>query len=174
MEKIGIIYATVDGHTKKICDSIHEVLSSKQKEVQLIPVQTFDGNLHFFDKILIASSIRYGNHHTDILKLINENYAVLNIKKAAFISVNLVARKPEKSTETTNPYVVKFLKNIEWKPSVVKVFAGKLNYKIYGFFDRIIIKLIMFITKGPTSSPTEIDYTNWDEVKRFANDFAEL
>ena len=64
---------------------------------------------------------------------------------------------------------IEFFKNIDWKPTLVEVFAGKLDYKKYPFFDRIMIQLIMWMTKGPTDSSTEIEYTNWEKVKDFSN-----
>ena len=98
----------------------------------------------------------------------------MNTKTTVFISVNLVARKVEKSKADTNPYLVKFLNKIKWKPSVVEVFAGRLNYKMYNFFDKQIIRLIMYITKGPTNPKTEIEYTNWDDVTAFAKRFVRM
>lgn len=174
MEKSVIIYASVDGQTKKICDHINGVLLSKKQDVELVSIADFRDNLKDFDKIILASSIRYGKHNQDVINLINQNYELLNAKKSAFISVNLVARKEEKRQAHTNPYVVKFLDRIKWKPTIVEVFAGKINYKIYGFFDKLIIKLIMVITKGPTNSDAEIEYTNWDNVTAFAEKFSEM
>ncbi|MDO4781951.1 MAG: menaquinone-dependent protoporphyrinogen IX dehydrogenase [Capnocytophaga felis] len=174
MEKSVIIYASVDGQTKKICEHIKEVLLSKNQKAEIIPITDFRENLNDFDKIILASSIRYGKHNQDIVKLIDENHELLNAKKSAFISVNLVARKAEKRQADTNPYVIKFLNKIKWKPTEVEVFAGKINYKLYGFLDKLIIKLIMTITKGPTSSDAEIEYTDWDNVTSFAERFAKM
>ena len=44
---------------------------------------------------------------------------------------------------------------------------GKLDYKKYPFFDRIMIRFIMWMTKGPTNTNTEIEYTNWNRVTKF-------
>jgi menaquinone-dependent protoporphyrinogen oxidase len=35
------------------------------------------------------------------------------------------------------------------------------------FFDRIMIQFIMWITKGPTNTDAEIEYTNWEKVTEF-------
>jgi menaquinone-dependent protoporphyrinogen oxidase len=91
-----------------------------------------------------------------------------------FFSVNLVARKPEKSSPTTNTYVVKFFDKISWKPTYVEVFAGKIDYKKYTFFDRIMIQFIMWMTKGPTNKDAEIEYTKWERVDAFAEKLLEL
>ena len=45
--------------------------------------------------------------------------------------------------------MIKFLKSITWKPDIVDVFAGRLDYPSLNFWDKQIIRLIMYITKGP-------------------------
>ncbi|SFS40683.1 menaquinone-dependent protoporphyrinogen IX dehydrogenase [Lutibacter maritimus] len=167
--KIGIVYSTVDGQTLKICKKLQEYLKDANTEISLFSIEDFNEDILSFDKLVIGASIRYGVHNDKIIKFINTNKNQLNAIKTAFFSVNLVARKPEKNTPTTNPYVIKFFKTINWKPTVVEVFAGKLDYKKYPFFDRIMIQFIMWMTKGPTDSNTKIEYTNWDKVKLFSS-----
>lgn len=166
-DTILLIYASVDGQTKKISNFLSEQLEQEGKKMVLYDVDEFDGKLENFDKIIIGSSIRYGVHHKSLIEFINVNKHILDLRKTAFFSVNLVARKPEKNQANTNPYVIKFFKEIAWRPTIVEVFAGKLDYKKYPFFDRIMIQFIMWITKGPTDKNTKIEYTDWDRVKAF-------
>jgi menaquinone-dependent protoporphyrinogen oxidase len=172
-----ILYSSVHGQTKKICEFIKTYLMKNSKDVEMMNINnlifTIDEIFHF-DKIIIASSIRYGKHNEQIEKFIQNNFELLNAKKTGFISVNLVARKVEKSAPDTNPYVIKFLNSITWKPTLSAVFAGTLNYEMYNFSDRILIKLIMLITKGPTNSKTKIEYTNWTEVEKFVEKFNKI
>lgn len=165
--KIGIIYSTVDGQTLKICNKLKEVLQQNNQEVDLISIDDFKDDITKYNKLVIGASIRYGVHNPKIIEFINTNKTALDSIKTAFFSVNLVARKPEKSSPETNPYVVKFFKTIDWKPTIVEVFAGKLDYKKYSFFDRKMIQLIMWMTKGPTNTNAEIEYTNWEKVNDF-------
>jgi menaquinone-dependent protoporphyrinogen oxidase len=167
--KIGIIYSTVDGQTLKICKKLEEHLQGENVIVSLFSIEDFNQDILGFDKLIIGASIRYGVHNEKIIKFINTNKKQLDSIKTAFFSVNLVARKPEKNTPTTNPYVVKFFKTINWNPTIVEVFAGNLDYEKYPFFDRVMIQFIMWMTKGPTDSATKIEYTNWDKVKLFSN-----
>ena len=166
--KIGIIYATVDGQTLKISKVLQKELLKSGNLVEIYSIEEFKEEITNFDTLIIGSSIRYGVHHKKIIDFINTHKKALDTIKTAFFSVNLVARKPEKNTPTTNPYVVKFFKTITWKPTLVEVFAGKLDYKKYPFFDRIMIQFIMWMTKGPTDKSVEIEYTNWDKVTEFS------
>ena len=120
-----------------------------------------------FDKIVIGASIRYGKHDKKVYDFIEKNQALLESKPNAFFSVNVVARKPEKNQPHTNPYLVKFLKQIDWKPKHLAVFAGRLEYRKYGYFDRQMIRFIMWMTKGPTAPDTNIEYTKWEDVDLF-------
>jgi len=172
--KIGMIYSTVDGQTLKICNKLIEVFQQNNQEIDLISIDDFRGDITKYNKIVIGASIRYGVHNPKIIEFIKTNKTVLDSIKTAFFSVNLVARKPEKSDPNTNPYVVKFFKTIDWKPTVVKVFAGKLDYKKYSYFDRKMIQLIMWMTKGPTNVNTEIEYTNWGKVNEFGRELIKL
>lgn len=172
--KIGMIYSTVDGQTLKICNKLIEVLKQNNQQVDLISIDDFKGDISKYDKLIVGASIRYGVHNPKIVEFIKTNKASLDSIKTAFFSVNLVARKPEKSDPETNPYVVKFFKTIDWKPTVVKVFAGKLDYKKYSFFDRKMIQLIMWMTKGPTNIDAEIEYTNWEKVNEFGLELINL
>lgn len=173
-DKILILYASVDGQTLKISTFISNQLQENGKEVVLCDINDFNNELAKFDKIIVGSSIRYGVHHKSIIDFINQHKETLDTHKAAFFSVNLVARKPEKNQADTNPYVIKFFKQISWKPPLVEVFAGKLDYKKYPFFDRIMIQFIMWMTKGPTDSKTKIEYTDWKRVSAFGDKIISL
>ena len=168
-EKIGIIYSTVDGQTKKICNYIVDILKQKQITAKLYSIDEFNANIDDFSILIIGASIRYGKHNEKIIKFISDHRDSLDKIKTAFFSVNLVARKDDKNLPDTNPYLIKFIEQIKWKPNVLDVFAGKLDYKAYPFFDRIMIKLIMKITKGPTKTDQPIEYTDWNRVAVFTS-----
>ena len=116
MSSILIIYSSTDGHTKTICERIKNFLNDENL-VELLPLEDAKKiDLSKFEKIVIGASIRYGKHSNELYKFINFNKSILNQKQCAFFSVNVVARKPEKNTAETNPYINKFLKISKWKP----------------------------------------------------------
>ncbi len=135
----------------------------------LLPIDTINVDWEQYDTIVIGASIRYGKHHKKVYAFIEQHHALLKRKANAFFSVNIVARKPNKNRPQTNPYVKKFLNQITWKPQHTAVFGGKLDYKKYGFFDREMIRFIMWLTKGETDPNSVTEYTNWDEVEQFAH-----
>ena len=170
MSSFLIIYSSTDGHTKIICERITNFLNDGNL-VELLSLEDAKKiDLSNFEKIIIGASIRYGKHSKELYKFINLNKNILDQKKSAFFSVNVVARKPEKNTAETNPYINKFLKISKWKPNKISVFAGKVDYPNYNFFDKYIIKFIMFITKGPTDTSQSYEFTDWSKVDDFSEE----
>lgn len=169
MANILIIYSTTDGHTIEICQEIQSILQTQANIVELISIDNAsDVDLAKYDKLVIGASIRYGKHNKSVIDFINRQQEVLENMPSAFFSVNVVARKPNKDRPDNNPYMKKFLQQVAWKPAVLEVFAGKIDYQKYRFFDRQMIRLIMYITKGPTDPKSVNDFTNWEQVRKFA------
>ena len=94
----------------------------------------------------------------------------LEKKSTAFFTVNVVARKKEKNQPDTNPYMKKFLELSGWQPDKLAVFAGRIDYPSYRFLDRLIIRFIMLITKGPTDTSQTYEFTDWNKVANFAKE----
>ena len=167
-QKILFLYSTVDGHTRKISERLQQVI---EREGHRVTVLSLEENpcvdLEAFDKIVIGASIRYGKYRPQVIQFINANARTLQRKPSAFFSVNVVARKPGKNGPQTNPYVRKMLKQISWRPARLAVFAGKIDYPRYGFWDRAIIRFIMWLTRGPTDPKTVVEFTDWQQVEAF-------
>ena len=103
-------------------------------------------------------------------EFVKVNREKLEKKQTAFFTVNVVARKKEKNQPDTNPYMKKFLELSGWQPNKLAVFAGRIDYPSYRFFDRLIIRFIMFITKGPTDTTQTYEFTDWKKVEKFAQE----
>jgi len=166
--KIVFIYSTIDGHTLEICKNLQAIVERQGHESTLVELAAnSDVDVGPYDRIVIGASIRYGKHRPDVTRFIEQNKDVLTSKPSAFFSVNAVARKPEKQTPETNPYVKKFLKSITWQPAIIGIFAGKIDYPSYGFVDKNMIRFIMWMTKGPTDPSGTFEFTDWNAVEAF-------
>ena len=168
MNNILIIYSTTDGHTLTISKTIANYLKTNSNILVTPLINCTKDDLKNNDVIIIGASIRYGKHNPKVKEFIDNNLEILNDKHNAFFTVNVVARKSTKNTPQTNPYLIKFLNSIFWKPDIVDVFAGRLDYPSLNFWDRQIIRLIMYITKGPTDLKKTYEFTDWKRVEEFA------
>jgi menaquinone-dependent protoporphyrinogen oxidase len=168
VSRIVFVYSTIDGHTLEICERLAQIAEQKGHQTSLLELNANSGiDLDPFDRIVVGASIRYGHHRPEVARFIQENVAELESRPSAFFSVNAVARKPEKRAPDTNPYVKKFLSSIAWKPSLIAIFGGKIDYPSYRFWDKTMIRFIMWMTKGPTDPTATVDFTDWDEVEAF-------
>ncbi len=175
MAYIAIVYSTTDGHTRTICERVAPVIEAQGHRVLILPLEeALARDMGAFDKLVLGASIRYGRHHRRVYEFIERNRALLEQRPSAFFSVNAVARKAEKRGADTNPYVRKFLAQIPWRPDRVAVFAGRIDYPRYRFWDRAVIRLIMWMTGGPTDPSSVSEFTDWGAVEAFGRVVAEM
>ena len=116
MKSTLIIYSTTDGQTKNICSRIGEFLSNDTPPKIISLNEATKDDIKKYDQVIIGASIRYGKHKRELFEFININLDELTKKDNAFFSVNVVARKSEKNTPETNPYMQKFLLKTSWVP----------------------------------------------------------
>jgi len=170
MKKILIVYSTTDGHTKKICNYISEKLEQNFRSKVLSLSKSENIDLTKYDLTIVGASIRYGKHKSELYSFIHRNLAQLNSIDSAFFSVNAVARKDNKCSADTNPYMQKFLKKTNWKPKNLAVFAGKIDYSKYKVVDKFMIRFIMWLTDGPTNTSNVHEFTDWNRVELFCKE----
>ncbi len=175
MSTILILYSTTDGHTRHICQRIQQNLAAAGHQVTLASIlHEVPENLAVFDKIVIGARIRYGKHQPQVFAFVREHLALLESRPNAFFSVNIVAPKQEKNRPETNPYLRKFLLRTPWRPKRLAVFAGRLDYPACRFYDRWAIRLIMWMTQGPTDPTTVVEFTDWQQVDAFAQEISHM
>ncbi len=174
MANILLLYSTVYGLSKQICERIQASLVARGERAEVAPLASGGVDPAAFDAIVIGASIKHGKHHPSVLEFIRANQRLLEAKPSALFSVNLVARKAAKNTPQTNPYLKRLLARSPWKPKLTGVFAGELDYSRYGPVDKYMMRFVMWINKGPTDFKTRVQFTNWNEVERFAGQVALL
>ena len=175
MASVLLLYSTVDGQTARICERLRAAIELRGHRATLASIDSAAGiALGTFDKVVIGASVRYGRHRSNVARFMRGNQHRLSTMPNAFFSVSIVARKPNKNTPETNPYVRKFLRQIPWRPRLLGVFAGRLDSPRYGFWDRQIIRFIMRLTGGPTNPRIVVEFTDWQQVERFGEMISEM
>ena len=165
MKKI-FIYSSSNGQSLKICEALNKNKESLIIDMDMLKTTKLDN----FDQIVIGASVKYGDHNKEVYEFVKKNRVLLEKKKTVFFSVNATARKSEKNKPKTNPYIIKFLKKTNWTPDHIGVFAGMIDFPNYNFIEKYIIKLIMWITNGPTDTSKTFEFTNWEDVKKFSEE----
>lgn len=174
MARILLLYSSVYGHSRRISERLQAHLVRQGAAAEVAAITDAGPDPAAFDAVVIGASIRHGKHHPAVMDYIRRHLALLQGRPGAFFSVNLVARKPTRNTRETNPYLRRFMAQCPWQPKLQGVFAGELDYARYGPLDRRMMQFVMWLNKGPTDPAAKVEFTNWNEVERFAAQVAAL
>ncbi len=172
--KALILYSSRDGQTRAIASYIANKLQGILSCDVIDLLQAEGVELDQYQQILIGASVRYGHFQPALRRFIKCHAEQLNKMPSAFFAVNLTARKPEKRSPQTNVYTRKFLLSSPWQPKQCAVFAGALRYPRYRWLDRVMIRFIMKMTGGETDTSKEVEYTDWQQVDRFTQEFRRI
>lgn len=170
MAEILFLYATREGQTRRVCEVIAQVAREAGRQVRLLDLgdPAAAQALAQSAQVIVGASIHYGRLPAAMYRFIQSNQAELEARPNAFFCLNLTARKPGKDTPQSSAYMRTFLKKSSWRPQRLAVFAGALFYTRYGWLDRLMIRLIMKITGGPTDPARDIEFTDWQKVRVIA------
>ena len=176
MARILILHSSVDGHTRRIAQRIGAVLAS---EGHIATLRSADApaaaiEIERCDGVIVGAAIRYGHYAACLEPLVRDHREAIGARPNAFFSVCLTAGGPGARPESARRYVEDFMGKTGWKPGATAIFAGALRYRHYNVFTRAIIRLIMTITGGDTDTSRDYEYTDWQAVDRFAEDFVAL
>jgi menaquinone-dependent protoporphyrinogen oxidase len=92
---------------------------------------------------------------------------------SAFFSVSITeAYKDPKGLEELVTLVNRWLADAGWQPDKIASFAGSLAYTQYGWIKRNLQRWFAGRAGGSTDTSRDHEYTDWDAVARFADEFA--
>lgn len=172
-----VFYATHDGQSRRIATRIADRLVAHGIEAAAhdlgsgLPTQA---ELSRASLVVLIAAVRYGQHLPQAMRFLTLYRNLSRRPPLALASVNLTARKPNKSTADNNPYLRKLIARCGNKPVLAAAFAGRLDYPLYSWLDRQIIRGIMLLTGGPTDTRTCVVYTSWNAVDEFASRLSQL
>ncbi len=173
MARILVLYATIDGQTRRIAERMSAVLEKAGHVVAVRPADDASAwqELDRHDAVILGASIRYGHFSRELERVVRRRVAALGSRPNAFFSVCLTAGGPGARPEAARRYVDEFRKRTGWDPAETAIFPGALLYTKYSAFNRFMIRLIMTITGGDTDTSRDYEYTDWEAVQRFASTF---
>lgn len=176
MARILVLHSSIDGHTKRIAQRIGAVLASEGHVATLrsADAPAVGQEIVRCDGVILGAAIRYGHYSPCLEGVVREQRAAIEARPNAFFSVCLTAGGPGARPEAARRYVDDFMGKTGWRPGRTAIFAGALRYRHYNVFTRAIIRLIMTITGGDTDTSRDYEYTDWQAVDRFAEDFVAL
>ena len=171
---ILILFATKEGQTEKIAHFIAEVIRHHGHEAitQLGEQLPKDFSTDRFDAAIIGGSIHMGKFPGYLKKFVAEHANWLNQIPSAFFTVCMAINSVnEKEQIDARSYGQNFVKDTRWQPTLMETFAGAVKYTQYGFFTKKIMQIISKKEGGRTDTSQDHEYTDWDAVTRFTEQF---
>lgn len=170
MAKILIPYGTSEGQTARIADYISDVLQAHGHQADTLDLKHADHDLpDGYDAVMVGASVHAGKHEGYVADFVRRNLPALQNLPAALFSVSLSAHGDPEDAEKN---VAEFEDGTGWRPDKVAMFGGALLYTQYGFLKRILMKRIVSSQGSPdTDTGRDYIYTEWDGVRRFAEEF---
>jgi menaquinone-dependent protoporphyrinogen oxidase len=172
---VRVGFASRDGQARKIASRIADRLRADGLDAATLDLAESRAVTEILSGtvlVVVVAAVRYGRHLAPAERFLDAYKTHPDAPPLALVSVNLTARKPEKQTVETNPYIKKLIEKLGLRPVAAAVLAGRLDYPSYGWLDRQMIRLIMWLTGGPTDGTSTVDYTSWPRVDAFADDIA--
>jgi menaquinone-dependent protoporphyrinogen oxidase len=174
MAKIAIIYGTSEGQTRKVAEHIAGVARTHGHTVEIkdgkdVPA---DFLLEAYDAAIIGASIHVGQYPPYIVDFVKRQRPYLDRTPSAFFTVCLTAKEHTSEAQVqVQQYITQFEQATGWQPAKVGIFAGALRYTQYGFLKRWMVRMIAQRQGSDTDTSRDWEYTDWDAVTRFAEDY---
>jgi menaquinone-dependent protoporphyrinogen oxidase len=175
MKQILIVYGTTDGHTRKIAQVLAENLRAELCSVDVLDAA---GSLRRlspegYDGVIVAASVHVGAYQPLVARWVRQHAAVLNAMPTAFLSVCLamLEQRPEPRQEIEK-IMQRFFKQCGWHPAMTRLVAGAVRYTQYPWLKKWMMKRIVGKAGGGTDTTRDYEYTDWNDLRNFAREFA--
>ncbi|MFC6862863.1 flavodoxin domain-containing protein [Halomicroarcula sp. GCM10025817] len=175
MSTFLVAYGTSEGQTEKIAERVVATLTDRGHDASARDVATLPAafDLEGFDAVVVGSSIHLGKQQDSVVAFVERQREDLRTRPTAFFQVSLSSAVDNEARQAeAAQYVEDFVAATEWHPDRIALFGGALRYSQFGFLKRLMLKRIARDATGDTDTARDYEYTDWDEVDAFTNDFA--
>lgn len=168
-----VVYATVEGQTRKIARNIAGMVQSAKHDVTVFDAADLDDiDLAVADALIVAAPVHVGRYPAALGHWLRINQQGANAIPSAFVSVSLAMASafPEEHREV-DEIAKSFLEVTGWKPRAVHQAAGALRYLEYDFLKRLLMRQFAKKEGGPLDTSRDHEFTDWDELADFIGQF---
>jgi len=179
-KRVGVFFATRDGHTKRIAEHIAVELRALGFDADVLDVRRPHVSLTRYAGAVLAASVHEGNHEREMVRFVKEHRSELERIPTAFLSVTLSEAGAENRDATPTEQaqfamdvdrtLAKFFHETKWHPTHSKPVGGALLYTRYNFLLRLILRRIAKKAGAPTDSSRDYIYTDWVGLDKFVAD----
>ena len=175
MARVLVVFGTVEGQTEKIAKAVTGELRKMGHSVDLKDASDNRDAVHVavYGGVVVGAPVHYSGYPASVQKWIKANAKELSARPTAFFSVGLgILHKNDRKAQSDQQKIVQDLFEWSgWHPNHSSIFAGALPYSKYGLVKRLFMKVISRSGGADTDTSRDYEYTNWEDVRRFSNEF---
>ena len=172
---ILIVYGTTHGQTAKIASALQDTLVQRGCRVTITNVKEPTPPLALFQGVMVGASVIARGHQPAVAAFIGENLTALNAMPSAFFSVSASAGSSlESGRAAAGRLRDEFLAKTGFHPALSTSIAGAIKYTKYNFLLRWYMKKASRMNGGSTDTSRDHEYTDWTQVRTFADQFADV
>lgn len=170
-----VLYATIEGHTRRIAERAAARLEAAGQGVVLGDIRepgfAIPGR---FDGVLICAPIHIGRYPSPVVQFLTDWKDALAQVPTALVSVSLAihSESAEERAEAET-YPAKLEKKTGFHIPKVHHAAGALKYLEYDFFKRALMRQIAAKEGGPVDTSVDHEFTDWQALDAFVQEFAD-
>jgi menaquinone-dependent protoporphyrinogen oxidase len=170
-----VLYATIEGHTRKIAERAAAKLEGAGQGVVLGNIRepgfAIPGR---FDGVLICAPIHIGRYPSPVAQFLTDWKDALAQVPTALVSVSLgIHSESAEERAEAEAYPAKLEKKTGFHIAKVHHAAGALKYLEYDFFKRALMRQIVAREGGPVDTSLDHEFTDWAALDAFVQDFAD-
>ncbi len=175
--KLLVVYGTTEGQTAKIATQIARTIREHGIDADVMDGRSVPADLTLtqYDGVIVGASLHYHKFQRYIQNFVKAHRDQLRRMPSAFFSVSITeAYKDPKGREELATLTNRWLTDVDWQPDKIASFAGALAYTQYGWLKRNLQRWFAGRAGGSTDTSRDHEYTDWDAVARFADEFATM
>ena len=175
MSRVLIVYGTTEGHTAKIAQHVGDAIRRLGHEVHVRHApEIADSEVAEHDAVIVGGSLHEGRYQRAIRDFVERHGQRLASMPSAYFCESLAAASRDPSERAEPQRIARErLERAGWTPETLASFAGALKYTQYSWLKRKLMRYIASKEGGDTDTSRDFEYTDWDEVTRFAETFAQ-
>lgn len=174
MQPILVAYGSTEGQTRKIAEFIAQRLRLRGHRVDLVDTATPAAQqiAPHYQAAIVGGSLHQQRHQRSLEHFLKENRVGLAAMPVALFSVSLAAALDDiDSRLEARRLLDELADDCGLKPRVVRCIAGALRYTQYDYLKRQLMRMIARHYGRPTDPATDVEYTDWNDVGIFVDEF---
>ena len=172
--RILVFYDSIEGHTKKIAETIAAWLEESGSTVMLTSARQLGYcDPGEFDGAILCAPIHMANYPQAFIDFISDWREVLKAMPTALVTVSLGVSSgfPDERAEV-ELFPRQLQDDTGWKAGMEHNAAGALKFLEYDFFKRWMMRRISEKEGGPVDTNKDHELTDWPALKKFTFEFA--